>query len=217
MPLLRFVLAAITRSLRFVAPFTMYVTAVLILNTDPGTVIGTYGATLAVLFPVVVWLTYIAVNVEDRSQAAITEATAGSATRARITKVAAGGLLALPLLIIAIVTPMILRNYSGRLIISDVVAGVVGHTLAIVAGAAIGSTLMRPIVQRGGTAFLVATIVVLSELVLPFEPPIRQLLNMFEANEPHHLARRVTITAAQTVVLSGAILATTLHLARKRS
>ena len=215
--LVRYVVSTVLRSQRWIAPATIYVAFVLLFNTDPGTALSTYGTTLACLMPITIWMTYVTTNCEDTPPAAISAVAAGSATRVQAAKLVASACLTAPLAAVALATPPILHNYQGTLTASAVIAGAVGHALAMAAGVAVGATLMPPIVDRAGVAFVIASSATLVEILVPAWPPARQLLALFDRPVQSHLANDVGWIAAHTAVVVAALVLGALVLARRRS
>ncbi len=108
-----------------------------------------------------------------------------------------------------------LRNYHGELQGTDVLAGLVGHVLAVVAGCAIGAILMRPVGERAGTTFLNATVATLAEILLPNAPPIRQLLDLFEAQAPRHVLVTMIALTLETLLAAAAVVLVVHRYARR--
>jgi hypothetical protein len=195
---------------------TLYVALVLIFNTDPGPPIETYAFTAALLLPVAAWMTVSVLGVEDAPLAAATAAAVGGPTRLRLAKFMFSILLAVPLVVLAISMPPILRNYTATLSADAVAAGLVAHLLAMLAGAAAAPLLASPVVERAGISFLGITTITLVELLVPHSPPVRELLKYFYDGAAHHFGDHLALVAVETLVLAG-LLATVGTLAARRT
>jgi hypothetical protein len=215
--LLRYTTSVTLRSHRIVAPATLFFALVLIINTDPGPAIETYGSTLALLAPTTIWIALAALNSEDAPLAATTSVLAGGPTRLRLAKVMVGVLAGLCLGVFALVVPLVLRNYPGQMTGDVLLSGLIGHVLAVLFGAGVAPTLMSPTIERSGIAFLVASMIVLVELIVPGCPPVRDLLQLFYDGQATHLGAHLAISAIVTIALSAAIAAGGLVAAQRRS
>lgn len=213
-PLARYVLSDLAHGQRWVAPVLLYMAAVLILDTGSGPLLGTYGDTAACLLPVAIWLTWVSANAEDPIQAGVTAVAVGGPTRARLAKLAVAALATLPLCAFGVVVPLALGNYSGAGGVGRIGAGLAGHVLVAWSGTAIGAWAGRPVLQRAGWVFVLAAGAVLAEILIPHCPPTRQILDIFGADHPGHLARRLGTVTAETVALIAALVAGSLATAR---
>lgn len=214
---LRYAMAVTLRSHRIVAPATLFVALVLIVNTDPGPAIETYGWTATFLMPIQIWIALAAAGSEDPPLAATTAAIVGGQTKSRLIRLAVGAILATVLSTVALLIPLVLRNYSGTMSLDTFVSGTVAHLMVIVFGCSFATTVTYPIVHRAGIAFLAVVVLVLAELIVPQCPPVRDVLELFNDGRAHHLGAHLLRSALVTVGLSVALAIAGLGIARRMS
>lgn len=211
--LVRYLGADVLRSQRWVAPLLAFLGGVAIFNVGGGPLLTTYADTATVLLPVSVWLTVTVLNCEDPVQAAVTSVTVGGDTRLRLAKIAtawAGGAV---LTTVAVLWPLVVHSYTGRATAADITAGGAAHLLVALFGAGVGSLGMRAVLGRAGWTVLVTTVLGLADILVPHAPPTRRILELFDDGAVGGL---VPVTLA-TVVLSAALVGTSLGIARRRS
>lgn len=81
---------------------------------------------------------------------------------------------------------------------------------------AFGALLSRPLVNRLAYVVLGGTALLLLELALPV-PPLRQMLGLLGDDHPSHLAVPLAVLAAETALLSVALVALAIRLTRSRT
>jgi len=216
MALVRYLASDILRSQRWMAAFILYATGVGIINSGGGTLLGTFAAYSVFLLVGTVWITVVALTSEDRTQAQITAVTVGGATRLRVAKLATAGIGCAIAALASAAVPVALHNYSGSTRAGDIVAGVAGLMITVIAGVAIGAVVTRPVIVRSGWAFLVGTAAILADTLVPGAPPTRQLLGRLSADRPRHLGGFVFVIAVETVLLAFVLIAGSSYVARRR-
>ena len=112
--------------------------------------------------------------------------------------------------------PLALHNYSGPTRASDVAAGIAALLLTVIAGVSIGAVVARPVIRRSGWAFLVATVAILADTLVPGAPPTRQLLGRFSEDHPSHLGVFVLAIALETLVIAVVLVIGSSFVARRR-
>jgi hypothetical protein len=211
--LVHYLAADVLRSQRWVAPLLAFLAGVAVSNAAGGPLLTTYADTATVLLPVSVWLTVAVANSEDPLQAAITAVTVGGDLRLRLAKLLTAwtgcAFVAAP----AVLWPLVARSYTGPAAGRDVAAGVAAHLLVALFGVGIGSLGMRAVLGRPGYTMLCATGLCLADVLVPHAPPTRRILELFDDAAVGGLAP----VALGTAVLSAALIATSLGIARRRS
>jgi hypothetical protein len=216
MALVRYLASDILRSQRWIPAFLLYAAGVGIINSGGGTLLGTYAAYVAFLLIATVWVTVVALSCEDETQAQITAVAVGGPTKLRLTKLATAALSCALAAVASAVVPLALHNYSGHTRVGDVVAGIAGLLLTVIAGTAIGSVVTRPVIRRTGWSFLVASAAVLADTLVPGAPPTRQLLGRFSQDVPVHLASFVVVTAIETLLIAAVLVSGSTVIAQRR-
>ncbi len=213
--LVRYVGATVTRSLRWVAPFLLFVLCEVVLDSAVGDVLPTYALSSAALFFVAAWLSVVVGNSEGTVQGDVTATAAGGRWRVRLAKlfVAYAGCLVLGGL--ALVVPALVT--SARVGATDVVAGAVAQAVTALFGVALGSLCSRPIVDRTSWAVLAVAAVGTADVVVPQAPPIRQLLTLLGETSPRHLGVLLFGITSETVVLSVVVVACAARISATRA
>jgi hypothetical protein len=216
MALIRYLASDILRSQRWMPTFILYATGVGIINSGGGTLLGTFAAYSVFLLIGTVWITVVALTSEDPTQAQITAVTVGGVTRLRLAKLATAGTGCAIAALASAAVPIALHNYSGPTRAGDVAAGIAALVITVIAGLAIGAVVARPVILRAGWAFLVATIAILADTLVPGAPPTRRLLGRLSADRPRHLGGFVFEIAVETLLLAAALIAASSLIARRR-
>jgi hypothetical protein len=217
MALLRYLASDILRSQRWMAAFIVYATAVLIINSGGGTLLGTFAAYSAFVLIGSVWITVVALTSEDPAQAQITAVTVGGTTRLRLAKLTTAGIGCSVAAVASAAVPVALHNYSGSTRAGDIAAGIVALIVTVIAGVAIGAVVTRPVIRRSGWTFLVAAVAILADTLVPGAPPTRQILGRFSADHPSHIALFVLEIAVETLLLAAALVAGSTFVAGRRN
>ena len=212
--LLGYVAADSLRAERWAAPVLLFLGATAAFNADGGgDALACYGFTAAVLLPVAVWLTVAIGNSEDPVQRDVTAVTVGGAGRVLVARLLCAALVCAVLAIGALVWSPVAGNSDRP---SWVLAGLVALAITLVAGVAIGAVLSRPVVSRLSRMVFGATAALLVELALPV-PPLRPMLELFDADHPAALGWPLTLIAVETLALSAVLVAVAHRVARQRS
>jgi hypothetical protein len=212
--LLRYVAADSLRAERWAAPVLLFLGATAAFNADEGgDALACYGFTAAVLLPVAVWLTVAIGNSEDPVQRDVTAVTVGGAWRVLFARLLCAALVCAVLAIGALIWSPVAGNSDRP---SWVVAGAVAHAITLVAGVAIGAVLSRPVVTRLSRVVFGGTAALLVELALPV-PPLRPMLQLFDADHPAALGWPLTLIGVETLALSAVLVAVADRVARQRT
>lgn len=211
--LVRYVAADALRAERWAAPVLVFLAATASFNAGGGSALSCYGFTAAVLLPVALWLTVSVTNSEDPVQEAVTAVTVGSAVRVRLAKLLTAALVCAVLAAVSLVWSPVAGNPTSA---GSVLAGAVAHAVTIAGGVGFGAVLSRPVVARLSRVVLGGTALPLLELALPV-PPLRPMLALLGDDHPSHLALPLALLAAETAVLSAALVAAALRISRQRT
>jgi hypothetical protein len=214
--LIRYVGADALSSQRWVAPVLAFFVALALINANSSPLLATYGASVACLLPVGVWLSIVVVAGEDPIQAAITTATVGSDVRVRMAKILTAGAGCALLAVLATVTPLLAQNFPEPFHLAQAVAGLAGLLLVSAAAAAVGSVGVGAI-RRAGWAFLAAVTLCLADVVVAGAPPTRALLELFDGDHPSHLASSLLLIAGETSIPVVLLVAACVAVARRRA
>ncbi|MCX2185143.1 ABC transporter [Streptomyces sp. SKN60] len=158
--LLRYQAALLLRSQRWLAPFLLYAAFVGVGIQAGEPVLGALGYAVAGLVPVAAWAVRICLDQEPPAARTVIAAAAGRA-RAHLAAVltATGAVLLVGVTAVLAVTGMSDHRLAGPL--PAAVAGVLGATVCVLTGTAIGALTTRPLIRARGwslTALLLASL-----------------------------------------------------------
>jgi hypothetical protein len=213
--LFRYVTLDTLRSQRWVAPLVCFAAVDAIIGTHSGSVLPSYAITGTALLFVALWLTVVIVNNEDPIQQTITEVCAGSADKVRLSKLAVSFGFAVIIGVLGMIAPTILAD-SGRTL-AAVAAGVCAQIITALIGVTFGSLCSRPIVRRRSWSVLLGIVLGMATVVIPYGPPTRQILVLFNETGRFALGVPVLLIGVETLVLAGAITALSLRIAHSVS
>jgi hypothetical protein len=212
--LVRYLLADLVRSQRWVAPMAVYLLLVGIVAAGGGPPVSTGSVLAAPLFPLAAWLAWVAAGCEDPVLETVTATAAGGLRRARLGKLltgmgAAGALGLVPLALTMARAP---RQPQVWVAVGLAVAA------NVVGGAAVGFACARPVVPRRGLSVVLIGLVTVVEIIVPGLPPVRATLQLLAgANSlPAALAGMAAI-ATMTAVGATALVAATLAVTVRRA
>lgn len=200
-------------SQRWVAPLLVAVSVEAILSSRTGDVLPAYASIAVALLFVAMWLAVVVANSEDPQQVPVTVTTANSFARVRIVKHLVALQAAMVLGLLGLVGPAVASPHGVTA--SQVGSGLGAFLITTLAGVAIGSLLTRPIVRRTAWTVLAGTLAGLADVLIPYGPPARQLLNLF--NAPTALGSTLALIALETLVLTTLVIAVSIRLAWARS
>ncbi|MFI8965476.1 ABC transporter [Streptomyces sp. NPDC053493] len=158
--LLRYQAALLLRSQRWLAPFFLYAAFVGVGLQAGEPVLGALGYAVAGLVPVAAWAVRICLNQEPPAARAVVAAAAGRARARLAALVTATGAV----LLVGAVTVLAVTAVSDRHGVAPAAAGLVGATVCVLTGAAIGALTTRPLVPSRGwslTALLLGSLLAL--------------------------------------------------------
>lgn len=213
--LVRYVWTDALRSQRWVAPILSFGVVEAIVCAQAGSVLPTYAAMAAVLLFIATWLSIVTVNNEDPIQQSVTVVCAGSLSKVRLAKVTVALLVATMLGIVGTIGPP-LASSDGTTVV-HAFAGLAAQLLAALTGVALGALCSRPLISRRAWSVLIGFGVCLATVIIPYGPPTRQLLLVFNQTGSYPLGIPLLLIGIETVVLAVVVVGASLRIARRIS
>ena len=213
--LVRYVWVDTLRSQRWVAPILCFGAIEGIVCAQAGPLLPTYAAMAVVLLFVATWLSIVTINNEDPIQQSITVVCAGSQNKVRLAKVTVAFLVAAVLAVVGTIGPP-LASSSGTTL-PTMTAGLASQLLAALAGVALGALCSRPLISRRAWSVLTGFAVCLATVVVPYGPPSRQLLVLFNKTNSYALAGPLLLIGAETVILAALAVTASLRISQRLS
>jgi magnesium-transporting ATPase (P-type) len=213
--LVRYVWVDTLRSQRWVAPLLCFGAIDAIISAQSGSALPSYAIDAAALLFITTWLTVVIVNNEDPIQQKITEVCAGSSSKVRLSKLVVSLLIAVVLGVLGMIAPTVISS-SGTPA-RDVVAGLCAQFITALMGVTFGAFCSRPIVPRRSMSVLLGVLLGMATVLVPHAPPTRQLLVLFNESGHFSLGRPVLLIFVETVLLSVAAMAVSLHLSQRKT
>ncbi len=198
--LVRYVWTDTLRSQRWVAPILCFGAIEAVICAQAGSVLPTYAAMAAVLLFVATWLSVLTINNEDPVQQSITIVCAGSPSKVRLAKVTVAFLVATALGVVGTIGPP-LASASGTTV-TDALAGISAQVFTALAGVALGALCSRPLVSRRAWSVLAGVSVCLATVIVPYAPPTRQLLVVFNETGSFALGIPILLIGVETAILA---------------
>jgi hypothetical protein len=206
-PLVRYLLADLQRSQRWVAPALAYLVLLVVLVPAGGDPFAVAALGATGLFPVGAWLTSVTVGCEDPVQEIITATSAGGLWRVRLAKTLAGGFVTVML---GLLTVVLATAKSGGPGFGVVALASMAVLVNAVGGAALGLVCSPPVLGHRGLAVMAMVLVCVAELIVPWAPPVRATLQTL--NAPGDPTPSLLLTGLATAV--AATVAVTIGLVR---
>jgi hypothetical protein len=215
MALFRYAGVDLLRSQRWVAPVLSFAAIVAIISTQTGSVLPTYAVAAGALLFIATWIAIVTVNDEDPIQQSITIVNAGSQSKVRMAKLLFAFSIAATLGFVGMIGPPLAS--SSRTTIGDVLAGASAQLITTLAGVALGALCSRPIINRRAWSVLIGFGNCLLTLIVPYAPPTRQLLVLFNRTGSFVLGASVLLIALETVLIAGVAVVVSLRISRRIS
>ncbi len=214
--LVRYVLAGLFRSQRYLAPALLFATMLVVLTTNesgsPGPV---YAACALAQFVTMTWLTMVLVNTEESVQRAMTAVAAGGARRVLLADVCASVLLSCCLAVAGLVYPLLAGDHPVTPIALAI--GVLAQLTGGLTGIAVGLLCSHLVVPRPGYALVAALLATGVLALVPWLPPVAALIRLLSTPRPLDGALAPTLgCAAIAAILLAAGTLTTWTVARNR-
>jgi hypothetical protein len=213
--LIRYVWIDTLRSQRWVAPILCFGAIEAIVCVQSGSVLPTYATMAAVLLFIATWLSIVTINNEDPIQQSITVVCAGSQAGVRTAKVTVAFLVAAVLGIVGTIGPPLAS--SSRTTATDALAGISAQLLTALAGVALGALCSRPLMTRRAWSVLVGFAVCLATVIIPYGPPTRQLLVLFNKTAPFTLEAPLLLIGVETLIIAIVVVGASVRIAQRIS
>ena len=169
---MRFTLALVARSGRWIAPFLLLAVWLVMVIANPGSALDNAANLFFALFVVALWLTVTTGNVDDDPHRDLCAASVGGPARLQTARQLATMVALGPLVLIATVLG-VASGTDHRSLGTDVVGTLGLLVSAGLLGAATGGFLHRPILANVAWSVVLGVVVVLGVAVLP---PLRDAL-----------------------------------------
>ncbi|GGM35037.1 hypothetical protein GCM10012275_02840 [Longimycelium tulufanense] len=199
--LVRYQLAVLTTSQRFLPPLLLFLVTIAVLNSDtPDPLLHLYGISAGVLLPVTTWLTVALVNGESPEQLAISSVTARGHKRTVVASVLSALCVVLVLTAVALGVPLMHTATPTQVV--EVVDGLLSHLTSGLAGIAAGLLCSRPLIRRPGTALAAGLVLVLALAFLRNLPPVNTSVRLLlTGGSAPDLPDRLASDAAVALIL----------------
>jgi hypothetical protein len=181
--LIRYTLANLFVSQRFVPPTFLYLVLLVVLTSnDSGPLVSVYAAASGSLLAAGVWVTVAVANAEDPVSRWVLLANARRPADV-VTATAASALLYQGALgVIGLLYPL----YSGHHTVtaSGLIIGAVAELTCALVGTGVGLLCARPVIVRTGVSTLAAIALVLAVLLVKGLPPVSPMLRRMTGGSP---------------------------------
>ncbi|HUC06197.1 MAG TPA: hypothetical protein VL961_12405 [Acidimicrobiales bacterium] len=212
--LARYVMADVVRGQGWVAPALTFGAMDAVNSAQAGTVLPAFAISATALVFIGAWLTVVVVNHEDPFGQYVTEATAGSRTRVRLSKLTVAYVLTAGLGLVGLVGPVL---GGASITFTLFVQGAGAQLITPLAGVAIGSVCSRPIVTRRAWSLLLGALVCLVTVITPHGVPSRQLLVLFNATAHTATALPLLGVGVETLLAAAALVAASSRVSLRRA
>ncbi|MBP2322081.1 hypothetical protein JOF56_002466 [Kibdelosporangium banguiense] len=207
--LVRYLLADVLRTQRWVPPLLTYLVALMIIGPPTGPVLPTYAMAAAALVPIGMWLTVVVFHSEEPAQAAMTMAITGGFGRVWPAKVLTALLCTLVLGLVSLIWLTVTANQYEH-----VGVGFVDYVMTALAGVAFGTLISRPVLTKISWTALVGVGICLAQLLIRQAPPVNAMIDLYADRSPS--PGPILVIAAETLVLSALVIGLAHVLARRR-
>ena len=211
----RYVWSDTLRGHGWVAPTLCYFAIEAVICTQTGSVLPTYAVSAVALLCISTWITVVTINSENPIQQSITIVSAGHLSEVRLAKLCVALLVGIALTVVGLVGPLLATSFGTT--IADVFAGASAQLLTVLTGVGFGALLSRPVVTKRAWAVLLGFGVCFATIVVPYGPPARQLLALFNETGGFALAPALLLITLETVVITILAVGASLRLAQWRS
>ncbi len=213
--LIRYQLADLIGSQRWVAPFLTYLAFLgFLYQSDAGPAVPAFGVSALVLVPVLAWLTRQIFSVEDDAVRQVSAAAAGGPVRVQLALLGSAALAGLAFVAVAVGWAA-LANHAHVRDVGDVVGGVVIHLAFGAAGIGLGAVVARPIIQAPGLAALTIVGVCVLGLIVPWSPLLHST-HALQTDPVHHFrSQLLPWMTALLAMAAAAMVASVLAAARE--
>ncbi|MET8704147.1 hypothetical protein ABZW10_35640 [Kitasatospora sp. NPDC004723] len=201
--LVRYQLATLLLSQRYLAPLILFTGLVAVLTSDDsGPLTAAHGAASAAMLLAATWLTMALTGLEDRPHRALLTAATGSRRRLLTGTVLTALLGCLPLTALGLALPLLVGTHTPTA--ADLLLGTETQLTCALTGTAVGLLASRPLVRRPGFGLLLALGLLLVLTVSKGLPPVNLLLTRLST---HDRSAELLASTALLLALAAALLA----------
>jgi hypothetical protein len=217
-PLVRYTVAVMVHSQRFLPPVLLFVICIGTFGHDAGTepVIPIFAPMTAVAFVCAAWLTVALATAEDPVQRAITAVNTGRRWPQLVALVLVVLATFLVLILVLLALPVILGNRGAGGV--ELLVGAVALLTAAGFGAAVGLPTSRLVISRTGYALVATLLLMMVFLLIRGLPPVNSLVVLLseEGTAPTDmLLPELAYLLLTAAVLAGSVTATHAIVARR--
>lgn len=214
--LVRYVLASVAYSQRYLAPYLVFLAVMGILtDNESGSLLPIYAVAAAAELVCATWLTIVVANTDDPGQRAITVVNGGGFGRVLVASVIVAAAGCVVFTVLGLFFPLTTGSHhmTGAVVAIGTAAMMTGGCT----GMAIGLVCARPVIRRTGTMVLSAVAAMFGLLLIPGIPPMNAMFHMLAGDQPPaHPAGPLVLFAATALLLLGASVAVTRFIVARR-
>ncbi|HEX4723867.1 MAG TPA: hypothetical protein VH333_15230 [Pseudonocardiaceae bacterium] len=202
--LVRYVLASVVHSQRYLPPYLVFLAVMGILTSnDAGSLLPIYAVAAGVELMCATWLTIVVANADDPGQRAITVVNAGGSGRVLVATVLVTAAGCVVMTLFGLFFP--LTSGRHRLTVPVVAIGTAAMLTAACTGMAIGLLCARPVIRRTGIMVLTAIGAMLVFLLVPGVPPVNPVFHLLAGDQPpaHPVGPMLLFGAIAVLLLAG--------------
>lgn len=173
--LIRYTVASLLHSQRYLAPLLLYLGALGVLSTsDSGPLPPVYASFAGAMFVCSTWFTMALLSIEDPVHRAITVVSAGRSHRVLLASMSVVALSCLVMTGAGLGIPMLMAGHPVTGL--DLLVGTEAQLTCAAVGTAIGLLCSRPVLRRPGFALVVALGLMGLALFTPGLPPVNTVV-----------------------------------------
>jgi hypothetical protein len=210
-PLVRYTVAVMVHSQRFLPPVLLFVIGMGTFAHDAGTepVVQIVAPMTAVAFVAAAWLTVALATAEDPVQRAITAVNAGRSWPQLVAVVLVVLATFVVLILVLLALPIVLGNRGAG--VMELLVGALSLLTGAAFGAAVGLPTSRLVIRRAGFALLATFALLLVFLLIRGLPPVNSLVMLLteeRAKPADMLLPELAYLLLTAAVLAGSVAAT---------
>ncbi|MFL6114906.1 MAG: hypothetical protein ACJ786_26690 [Catenulispora sp.] len=203
--LIRYTLANLFISQRFIAPTFLYLVLLAVLTSnDSGPLVTVYAATAGSLLAAGVWITVAVANAEDPAGRWVVLASARRASDVTTAMAASSLLYEAALGIVGLLYPLVTGHH--RISASALAIGAIAELTCAAVGTGLGLLCARPVIARTGISTLTGIALVLGVLLIKGLPPVSPMLRRMTGGSPVDTAVPNALPFLGFAILGGAAL-----------
>jgi hypothetical protein len=199
--LIRYTLATMQHSQRFLAPVLLFLVAVAISSSsDTGPIVPVYALCSGALFLSATWLTVTLINSEDPAHRAITQVNAVQSYRLLASGIVVALGYGMFMTIIGLVLPIVVGSHDVGFV--ELLVGFGAQLASTCTGIGVGLVCSRLVVGRPGYSLVLAIGLALVLLLVRGLPPINPMFRLLSGTRPAgELVVPVSVTLLTAVII----------------